>query len=349
MPGRPPIQRWWVTYFVMGALAVVIVLVGFMLVLNLLAPLSRVILLVMFGVIVAFLLAPLVERLQRPLRRRGLAIGLGAAAALIVLVGGLALLAVPLVRETRELAEAAPRYAQMLSSDEPITVLGVEISGEVRQRIGQEVGARASEWSALAAQTALRVAGGLVDVVFVFVLGIYLLASGPAIRRWLLELVPATRRRDAARVEQDARRVFGSYVRGQLILGLIVGTLSAIAYFVLGVPYAVFLGVLAGILELVPMVGPIVAGAAAAFVALTEPFPLVLWVVLAAIAIQQIENNLLVPRITGQAVGLHPLAALLAVLIGVELAGLAGAIFAVPLTGIGWSLWRARSGDRPQA
>ena len=342
MPERPPIERWWVSYVVMGALAVVLVLIGFMLVLNLLAPLSRVILLVMFGVIVAFLLAPLVERLQRPLRRRGLAIGLGATAALVVMVGGLALLAVPLVRETRELAEAAPRYAQMLSSDEPITLLGIEISGEVRERIGREIGDRASEWSEVAARAALRVAGGLVDLVFVFVLGIHLLASGPAVRRWMLDLVPADRRAAAARVEGEARRVFGSYVRGQLILGLIVGTLSAIAYLVLGVPYAVFLGVLAGILELVPIVGPLVAGAAAALVALTQPFPLMLWVILAAIAIQQIENNLLVPRISGEAVGLHPLAALLAVLIGVELAGLAGAIFAVPLTGIGWSLWRAR-------
>jgi len=343
MPERPPLQRWWVSYFAVSALAVVLVLVGFMLLLNLLAPLSRVILLIMFGIIVAFLLAPLVELLQRRLRRRGLAIALGATAALVVVIGGLALLAVPLVRETRELAEAAPRYAATLSSDQPITVLGIEISGEVRQQIGQEVGARAFEWSAVAAQTALAVAGGLVDVVFVFVLGIYLLASGPAIRRWLLELVPADRRGDVARVEEAAQRVFGSYVRGQLILGLIVGTLSAIAYFVLGVPYAVFLGVLAGILELVPIVGPVVAGAAAALVALTQPFPLVVWVIVAAIAIQQIENNLLVPRITGEAVGLHPLAALLAVLIGVELAGLAGAIFAVPLTGLGWSLWRARS------
>jgi predicted PurR-regulated permease PerM len=343
MPERPPLQRWWVSYLVVSFLAIVLFLVTFLLILNLLAPLSRVILLVMFGIIVAFLLAPLVERLERPLRRRGLAIGLGAAAALVVLIGGLALLAVPLVRETRELAEAAPRYAAMLSSDEPINVLGVEISGEVRQRIGREIGDRASEWSEVAARTALRVAGGLVDVVFVFVLGIYLLASGPAVRRWLLDLVPADRRADTARVEGEARRVFGSYLRGQLILGLIVGTLSAVAYLVLGVPYAVFLGVLAGILELVPIVGPIVAGAAAALVALTQPFPLVLWVVMVAIAIQQIENNLLVPRISGQAVGLHPLAALLAVLIGVELAGLAGAIFAVPLTGLGWSLWRARS------
>jgi predicted PurR-regulated permease PerM len=339
----PPLQRWWVSYLVVSLLAVVLVLIAFMLILNLLAPLSRVILLIMFGVIVAFLLAPLVERLERPLRRRGLAIGLGAAAALVVVIGGLALLAVPLVRETRQLAEAAPSYAQMLSSDQPISVFGLEISGEVRQRIGQELGARASEWSAIAARTALRVAGGVVDVVFVFVLGIYLLASGPAVRRWVIDLVPADRRADAARVEAEAQRVFGSYIRGQLLLGLIVGALSTIAYLVLGVPYAVFLGVLAGILELVPIVGPIVAGAAAAVVALTQPFPLVLWVVAVAIAIQQIENNLLVPRISGPAVGPHPLAALLAVLVGVELAGLAGAIFAVPLTGLGWSLWRARS------
>src|SRR5438093_6568478 len=343
MSERPPIQRWWVSYFVVGALAVVLALVGFMLILNLLAPRARVILLVRFGVIVAFMLGPLVERLGRPLRRRGLAIGLGATAALVVLIGGLALLAVPLVRETRELAEAAPRYAAMLSSDEPINVLGIEISGEVRERIGREIGDRASEWSEIAARSALRVAGGLVDVIFVLVLGVYLLASGPAVRRWLLDLVPADRRANAARVEDEGRRVFGSYIRGQLILGLIVGALSAIAYLALGVPYAVFLGVLAGVLELVPIVGPIVAGAAAALVALTQPFPLVLWVIAAAIAIQQIENHLLVPRISGQAVGLHPLAALLAVLVGVELAGLSGAIFAVPLTGLGWSLWRARA------
>jgi predicted PurR-regulated permease PerM len=343
MPERPPLDRWWVSYFVVGVLAFTLVLIALQLVLGLLAPLSRVILLVLLGVVVAFLLAPIVDRLQRLVRRRDLAIVIGAVGSLALVIGGLALLAVPLVRETRELATDAPRYAAILSSDEPIRVLGVEISGEVRKRVGQELGARAAEWSEIAARTALRVAGGLLDVVFVLVLGIYLLASGPATRRWLLEIVPADRRRDAERVETEARRVFGSYVRGQLLLGLIVGGISAIAYAALGVPYAVFLGVLAGILELVPIVGPIVAGAGAAAVALTQPFPLVLWVIVAAIAIQQVENHLLVPRISGAAVGLHPLAALIVVLAGVELAGLAGAVFAVPVTGLAWSLWRARS------
>ena len=158
--------------------------------------------------------------------------------------------------------------------------------------------------------------------------------------------MPAKQRADFRRIETEAARLFGAYIRGQLLLGVIVGTLSGIAYFVLGVPYAVLLGVLAGIFELVPIVGPVVAGAVAALVALTQPFPLVVWVVLAAIAIQQIENNLLVPRISGGAVGLHPLAALLAVLVGVEIAGVIGALFAVPLTGLAWSIYRARDRRR---
>jgi predicted PurR-regulated permease PerM len=343
MPDRPALQRWWVSYLVVALLAVVLVLVTLRLAVDLIAPLAHVILLVLFGIVVAFLLAPVVERLQRLVRRRDVAIAVGAAGSLVVVLGGLVLLAVPLVRETRDLADDAPRYAALLSSDEPVNVLGIEISGDVRERIGSEIGARAAEWSAVAARAAVGVAGGLLDVVFAFVLGIYLLASGPAVRRWLLEVVPRDRSADAAQVETEARRVFGSYIRGQLVLGLIVGGLSAIAYIVLGVPYAVFLGVLAGILELVPIIGPIVAGAAAALVSLTQPFPLVLWVIGAAIAIQQIENHLLVPRISGAAVGLHPLAALIVVLIGVELAGLAGAVFAVPFTGLVWSLWRARA------
>jgi predicted PurR-regulated permease PerM len=343
MPERPPLDRWWVSYFAVGVLAAVLVLIGIYLAFTLLAPFSHVILIVLFGVVIAFLLAPIVDRIERVVRRRGVAIALGALLSLVVVIGGLAVLAVPLIRETRELAAEAPRYAALLSSDEPIRVFGFEISGELRQQVGRELGNRAAEWSEIAARTALRVAGGLVDVLLAFVLGIYLLASAPAVRRWLLQIVPADRRVYAARIETESRRLFGSYVRGQLLLGVIVGTMSAIAYLALGVPYAVFLGVLAGVLELVPIVGPIVAGAVAAVVSLTEPFPLFIWVIVAATAIQQIENHLLVPRISGAAVGLHPLAALLAVLVGVELAGPVGAIFAVPLTGLAWSLSRARA------
>ncbi len=329
----------------MAAAAAVLVFTALRLLLDITAQLSHVILLVVFGVIVAFILGPLADGLQRRLGRRDVAVVATALLALATLAIGVSLLIVPLVRETRELANDVPRYMAMLSSDEPIHILGIEVSGEVRQRIGAEVGARAAGWTQEAARIALRIGAVVVDFVFVLVLGVYLLASAPKTRAWLIARVPASRRAEVERVQAEARRIFGGYVRGQLILGVIIGTVSGVAYALLGLPYAVFLGVLAGLLELVPIIGPIVAGAVAALVALTQPFPTVLWVIGAAILIQQLENNLLVPRISGGAVGLHPLAALLAVLVGAEVAGIVGAIFAVPVTGLVWAIWRAEESE----
>jgi predicted PurR-regulated permease PerM len=296
--------------------------------------------------VIAFALAPVVERIGRR-TGRSIAVLLTALIALIAVVGALVALAVPLVRETAQLAREVPRVVAMASSNEPINIAGIEISGEVRQRIGTELGARVGDWSQEAARAALRIGASIFDFLIVFVLGVYFLASAPAVRRWVDGVVPTKQRAEFRRIEAEAARLFGRYIRGQLLLGLIIGTVSAVAYLVLGVPYAVFLGVLAGILELVPIAGPIVAGAVAALVSLTEPFPLVIWVVLAATAIQQLENHLLVPRIAGDAVGLHPIAALLAVLVGVEVAGIIGALFAVPLTGLAWSIYRARVATAP--
>ena len=344
---RAPLARWWVTRVLIAAAAVVAVVVAWRLVFEALSELSHVIVLVVFGIVIAFVLAPLVERIRRVVRRRGVAVAITAITALVVVIAALGSLVVPLVRETSALAIDVPRYAAMLSSDEPVSVGGFVISGEVRQRIGEEVGARIGDWSRDAAGAALRVGASIIDFFFIFVLGVYLLASAPQVNGWVHSVIPVKQRDDFHRIETEAARLFGAYIRGQLLLGVIVGTLSGIAYFVLGVPYAVLLGLLAGIFELVPIVGPVVAGAVAALVALTQPFPLVVWVVLAAIAIQQIENNLLVPRISGGSVGLHPLAAFLAVLVGVEIAGIIGALFAVPLTGLAWSIYRARNETPP--
>ena len=329
------------TRVLVAASALVAVLVALRLIFEALSELSHVIVLVVFGIVIAFALAPVVERIGRR-TGRSIAVLLTALIALIAVVGALVALAVPLVRETAQLAREVPRVVAMASSNEPINIAGIEISGEVRQRIGTELGARVGDWSQEAARAALRIGASIFDFLIVFVLGIYFLASAPAVRRWVDGVVPTKQRAEFRRIEAEAARLFGRYIRGQLLLGLIIGTISAIAYLVLGVPYAVFLGVLAGILELVPIAGPIVAGAVAALVSLTEPFPLVIWVILAATAIQQLENHLLVPRIAGDAVGLHPIAALLAVLVGVEVAGIIGALVAVPLTGLAWSIYRAR-------
>jgi predicted PurR-regulated permease PerM len=123
-----------------------------------------------------------------------------------------------------------------------------------------------------------------------------------------------------------------------LTLAVIVGVAAGVGTGLLGLPYAVVLGVLAGLFELVPMFGPILSVIPALIVSLFMPFPTVVWVILFFLAVQQVENNVLVPRISGHAVGLHPLGALFALLAGFQLAGVLGGLFAVPLAGVVWVL-----------
>jgi hypothetical protein len=121
-----------------------------------------------------------------------------------------------------------------------------------------------------------------------------------------IALIPEHRAK-AQFVQDNGSRVLGGYLRAQFTLALIIGVLAGVGMSVLGLPYAVVLGVLAGLFELVPMFGPILSVIPAVIVALFMPFPTVIWVVLYFLLIQQLENTGLAPRISGHAVGLHPL------------------------------------------
>jgi predicted PurR-regulated permease PerM len=154
--------------------------------------------------------------------------------------------------------------------------------------------------------------------------------------------VPLERRQHLDFVEETVVRVAGGYLRGQLVMALTIGVLAGVGALLFGLRYPVVIGVVAGVLELVPMVGPVLGALPALLLALVlHPFPTVLWVGLYFLAIQQLESNVLGPRITGHAVGLHPIGALLALLGGFELAGVLGGLFAVPVVGVLWVLGSA--------
>jgi len=330
----PPPWRWWPIYVLVAAGAVVAVVAALRAIGDVLTPVREALFVVLFGIVLAFLLAPLVELIERFVRRRTLAIL--AAVLLVLLAVGLfiGLTANALVREARDLITLVPQYVEEIRSDRPFSIAGVEIPRELRAQAGVFVADRANELVGGSARIAMGVVTAVVDVILVFVLAVYLLSGAPRIRSWVIGWVPQRRRDLAEDIEDDLAHVFGAYVRAQLLLAVIIGVASMLAYSVLGVRHALLLGVLAGILELVPIVGPIVAGTVAAAVAVFQPWPLVLWVIAAAILIQQLENNLLVPRISGAAVGVSPVAALLAVLFGIQAAGIMGGIFAVPIVGV---------------
>lgn len=335
MTRLPAIQQWWVSYVLVAAAAVVAVLWALGSLAGFLGPVRELIFVLLFAIVVAFLLSPLVQLMQRFLPR-WLAILIAFLGALILLVGGITLLATPVVQQGRTLTSRIPDAVKLMQSPDAVVIGGFEIPGDVKQRVGTVLAERGGQLVEQSARIAMRFVTAIVDIVLVLVLALYLLGSAPKIRAGIQYVLPRRWRPTAAQVEDELADVFGRYVRGQLLLGLVIGTLNFIAFTILGLPYALLLAVLAGLLELVPIVGPIVAGAIAASVALfqPDPFPLVIWVIVAATAIQQLENHLLVPRISGGAVGIHPLAALLAVAVGIQIFGIAGGLFAVPTAGV---------------
>lgn len=302
--------------------------------------------LILFGLagVLAFALSGPVNALTPRLGNRLVAIVVVYLMVGVVVVGGLTLVAGPFVRQATDLAAALPKYASDLQARAPEVQSALArygIQTDINQLEARAVSALEQGGTELLKNlvgTLAEVGVMILDVVLALVISLYLLVDGPRARERSLALIPPQHRAKALFLQDHVSRVLGGYLRGQMLLALILGVLAGVGTAVLGLPYAVVLGVLAGLFELVPMFGPILSAVPAVLVALFMPFPTVLWVLLYFFIIQQIENNVLVPRISGHAVGLHPLGAMFALLAGFQLAGLLGGLFAVPLAGVMWVL-----------
>jgi predicted PurR-regulated permease PerM len=188
----------------------------------------------------------------------------------------------------------------------------------------------------------------------------YLLKDKVALLGSFDRAIPGTWRFDVWAVIKTVERVFGQWVRGQLVLGLSVGVLTFVGLVIASQlidpifgRYALLLSVIAGVLELVPIIGPIIAAIPAVLLAATAgPGVMVAALVLYTL-IQQVENNFLVPKIQGDAVELHPAVVMFAIIVGGSLAGLLGAILALPMTAafrdVVRYLFRRLSPDEPEA
>jgi predicted PurR-regulated permease PerM len=173
----------------------------------------------------------------------------------------------------------------------------------------------------------------VISLLSIFVLAFYWLVERASIKRVLLRSVSTERARDVNTVWLEVEEKLGGWVRGQLVLMLAIGVMAGLGYTILGLPNAALLAVAAGLFEIVPMIGPFLAFAPAVVVALTVSPGTAVLVIVYALVIQQIESNVLVPRVMRHAVGVSPLTVLLGILIGSALYGLPGAFLAVPLAG----------------
>jgi len=182
--------------------------------------------------------------------------------------------------------------------------------------------------------------GAFVGLLVIIVVSAYLVIDDARIGRTLLALVPAPHRPLAASMAEPVLDRIGGYVRGQLVSSAFVGALIAIGLSLLGVQYALLVGVLAAVLNIVPFLGATVAAVLGILSALNDSL---LKAVLAALILwmsQLIEGKFLAPHFVGRATGLHPLAVLLAFLAGAHLAGLIGILVAIPFLAGAWEIVR---------
>ncbi len=162
----------------------------------------------------------------------------------------------------------------------------------------------------------------------------YILHDESQVKQGVIQALPQQLRLDVVCMARLIDDVLSAYIRGQLLLCIFVGGMATISLFIIGVPFALVLGLIAGIFEALPYVGPILGAIPALVVALLSDAGSALWVAIAFFAIQQVENLLLVPRIAGKSVKLHPALVMVVLVIGNELAGFLGMLVAVPITAI---------------
>ncbi|MGO8946137.1 MAG: AI-2E family transporter [Ktedonobacterales bacterium] len=205
------------------------------------------------------------------------------------------------------------------------------------------------------AQSALPFVGQLVnslitvllDTVLILVLSVYLLVNGERSAKWVLANAPISYRPRVALLINTVQRVIGGYIRGQLFLSTLIGTLVGLGMLVLQVPYAILLGLLAFVLEFIPTVGTLTSGAVCILVAATQSWVLAIIVLGYFVIIHVLDGYIIAPRVLGRAIGLHPAVSIVALVAGAELFGIWGAIFAAPLAGLiqvllsaAWAEWR---------
>lgn len=192
----------------------------------------------------------------------------------------------------------------------------------------------------------LSLTRGLFHVALIFVLGpilaFYLLVDLPKIRRGVEAFIPARRRPEAESVLQDLGRALGGFFRGQLLVALFVGLASSLGLYIVGLPYWALIGMIVGLFNLIPLVGPFIGAIPALFIAFTtttagegllrlEPgWPMALGASIALLTVQQIDNHILSPNIVARTVKLHPVTVMLGLLAGGTLLGVWGMLMAVP-------------------
>ena len=290
---------------------------------------------IILSVFIAFILAAAIEPMLKFLQRFKLPKSLSLAITYALALGALALMAFivfpPLVHQVelfvRNLTNLTSRAVEVVAGS---GVNEAEIQ-QYTQRLLDFVFGRAEQISNSVLQVGLGVLSGVTSVVTIVVISFYIVAQKSELYDGLIYLMPKKSYEQVRLILPKVERKLGLWLRGQLLLGLLIGVLTWIGLTILQIDYALPLAIIAGILELVPLIGPILAAIPSIIIGLTISPAMAVAVTLLYLIVQQLESNLIVPKVMERAVGLNPLLIIIALLAGGSLMGIMGAIIAVPV------------------
>jgi predicted PurR-regulated permease PerM len=316
-----------------GVLVVIVAVLALYLIYLVRTPLSWIF---MAGFIAVAVSGP-VNWLSRKMKR-GLAIAIVYVGLILVPIGMLGLLVPPIVEQVNNLVDNAPRYAQdvtdfvnkndtlrNLNQDYDLTAKLQEQAGKLTGRVGDVAG--------VLGNIGIGIVNGVFTGVTILTLAIFMTGGGPRWRDAFLRRQPAQRGQAMRRMFDAIGYATGNYVRGALLQATIAGVTAFIVLEILGVPYAAALAVVVFALDLIPLIGATLGAVIVGLVTLVAgdfPVDLVVWAIWSVIY-QQVENNVIQPRIQSRAVALEPFLVVVSVLIGATLFGVIGALVSVPV------------------
>lgn len=292
-----------------------------------------VIALLFVAVIVFSILDPLVDFLERKKINRSLGVALIYVVFFAILGTAFSFLIPPLVNQAKDFSEKLPEYSQNLQN----SFVGIDNFFETQhialdtQKIVNDIVSRLTNFSGNIFSTTIGFFSGFISILVVLALAFYMTATKDGIKNFIVLLTPEQYKEYAASSVIKIKEKIGKWMQGQLLLMFIVFILDFIGLSIIGVPFALILAIFAGLMEIIPYFGPIVSAIPGMILGLTiSPLTGILAGVVYFL-VQQLENHVITPQVMKKAVGLNPIAVILAILVGIKLGGLAGAILSIPI------------------
>jgi predicted PurR-regulated permease PerM len=302
--------------------------------------------------LIALILNPAVAFLQRRRLPRGLAVLAVYLGFFLALTGIGFLVANPISNQVQKFTDNLPHLIDeanknLASLQEELNEQGIHVhlvkQGKTAlQTIQDKVAKSAGKLASSSAGILTEAAGAIFDLVLILVLSVYMLLYGEQIGRLARRLMPAGDGTDADDYPRLVQRAVSRYIGGQLLFSIIMGASAGVSLWIFGTvglfpdgsKYAIAFGVFYGVMELIPYIGPILGAAPPVIVALfTDPIDAV-WLVLLFIALQQLEGHIVAPQVFGHTLRINPILVIFALLLGLHVDGIIGALIALPILSV---------------